>query len=46
MRLAGAAFPAHFAPRTHPMAIHFEVVKPSPAHGSDYRRIAWAEGPA
>jgi hypothetical protein len=35
-----------YTPRDFDISPYFEVVKPSLAHGFDYRRIAWAEGPA
>ena len=35
-----------FTPRDFDISPYFEVVKPTLARGFDYRRIAWAEGPA
>lgn len=35
-----------YTPRDFDISPYFEVVKPSLAHGFDYRRIAWAESPA
>ena len=35
-----------YTPRDFDISPYFEVVKPTLAHGFDYRRIAWAESPA
>jgi hypothetical protein len=35
-----------YTPRDFDISPYFEVVKPTLAHGFDYRRVAWAESPA